>query len=153
MTSDGLTTFIENKLGMQKTKMAYCLFPVYECAYNLQSFLGGKHHRFKRGYKNVIDEAVRLVSWDSDLSFTCWVLGQLPEERNQIGKFAYASLILVPCIGVDCWTSNNAGWMKFLTKWDLILVFLKVGCKSIWKLPWGNCHWMINLVYNVTEFV
>lgn len=22
---------------------------------------GGKHHRFKRGYKNVIDEAIRLV--------------------------------------------------------------------------------------------
>ncbi|GFS30059.1 phosphoglucosamine mutase family protein [Actinidia rufa] len=36
VTSDGLTTFIEGKLG-------------------------GKHHRFKRGYKNVIDEAIRLV--------------------------------------------------------------------------------------------
>nr|CAB3456466.1 unnamed protein product [Digitaria exilis] len=36
VTSDGLTVFIENKLG-------------------------GKHHRFKRGYKNVIDEAIRLV--------------------------------------------------------------------------------------------
>ncbi|KAF8752725.1 hypothetical protein HU200_011878 [Digitaria exilis] len=35
VTSDGLTVFIENKLG--------------------------KHHRFKRGYKNVIDEAIRLV--------------------------------------------------------------------------------------------
>jgi hypothetical protein len=138
-----------------------CRKPKWHIVYSLymnalitcQSFLGGKHHRFKRGYKNVIDEAVRLVSWDSDLSFTCWVLGQLTEARNQIGKFAYASLILVPCIGVDCWTSNNAGWMKFLTKWDLILVFLKVGCKSIWKLPWGNCHLMINLIYNVTEFV
>lgn len=37
VTSDGLTSFIENKLG-------------------------GKHHRFKRGYKNVIDEAIRLNS-------------------------------------------------------------------------------------------
>ncbi|KAI4384043.1 hypothetical protein MLD38_009815 [Melastoma candidum] len=37
VTSDGLTTFIEQKLG-------------------------GKHHRFKRGYKNVIDEAIRLNS-------------------------------------------------------------------------------------------
>ncbi|XP_051215912.1 uncharacterized protein [Lolium perenne] len=37
VTSDGLTTFIEKKLG-------------------------GKHHRFKRGYKNVIDEAIRLNS-------------------------------------------------------------------------------------------
>eukprot|EP00850_Spirogloea_muscicola_P022680 SM000306S11753 [mRNA] locus=s306:55300:60840:- [translate_table: standard] len=35
VTSDGLTNFIEKKLG-------------------------GKHHRFKRGYKNVIDEGVRL---------------------------------------------------------------------------------------------
>ncbi|KAI3983335.1 hypothetical protein MKX01_013402 [Papaver californicum] len=37
VTSDGLTTFIEKKLG-------------------------GKHHRFKRGYKNVIDEGIRLNS-------------------------------------------------------------------------------------------
>ncbi|GER47741.1 phosphoglucosamine mutase family protein [Striga asiatica] len=37
VTSDGLTTFIEKKLG-------------------------GRHHRFKRGYKNVIDEAIRLNS-------------------------------------------------------------------------------------------
>ncbi|MCD9642051.1 hypothetical protein HAX54_028647 [Datura stramonium] len=37
VTSDGLTTFIEKELG-------------------------GKHHRFKRGYKNVIDEAIRLNS-------------------------------------------------------------------------------------------
>ncbi|CAM6107265.1 unnamed protein product [Calypogeia fissa] len=35
VTSDGLTTFIEQKLG-------------------------GKHHRFKRGYRNVIDEGIRL---------------------------------------------------------------------------------------------
>ncbi|KAJ4979906.1 hypothetical protein NE237_010686 [Protea cynaroides] len=37
VTSDGLTAFIEKKLG-------------------------GKHHRFKRGYKNVIDEGIRLNS-------------------------------------------------------------------------------------------
>lgn len=37
VTSDGLTQFIENTLG-------------------------GKHHRFKRGYRNVIDEAIRLNS-------------------------------------------------------------------------------------------
>ncbi|XP_042510410.1 phosphoglucomutase isoform X2 [Macadamia integrifolia] len=39
VTSDGLTTFIEKTLG-------------------------GKHHRFKRGYKNVIDEGIRLNSID-----------------------------------------------------------------------------------------
>ena len=37
ITSDGLTTFIEKELG-------------------------GKHHRFKRGYKNVINESIRLNS-------------------------------------------------------------------------------------------
>lgn len=32
-----------------------------------QEFLtGGKHHRFKRGYKNVIDEAIRLVRFNLD---------------------------------------------------------------------------------------
>ena len=37
ITSSGLKLFIQNKLG-------------------------GKHHRFKRGYKNVINEAIRLNS-------------------------------------------------------------------------------------------
>ncbi|KAL6586465.1 hypothetical protein OROMI_001453 [Orobanche minor] len=40
VTSDGLTTFVEKKLG-------------------------GRHHRFKRGYKNVIDEAIRLHELNS----------------------------------------------------------------------------------------
>ncbi|KAL8538594.1 hypothetical protein ACS0TY_000565 [Phlomoides rotata] len=44
VTSDGLTTFIEKKLG-------------------------GRHHRFKRGYKNVIDEAIRLVMFDYIVAF------------------------------------------------------------------------------------
>lgn len=41
VTSDGLTEFIEKKLG-------------------------GRHHRFKRGYKNVIDEGIRLNSTGED---------------------------------------------------------------------------------------
>ncbi|PPD81956.1 hypothetical protein GOBAR_DD21113 [Gossypium barbadense] len=45
VTSDGLTSFIEKKLGMTQTELTW-----------------GKHHRFKRGYKNVIDEAIRLNS-------------------------------------------------------------------------------------------
>lgn len=44
ITSDGLTTFIEQDLG-------------------------GKHHRFKRGYKNVINEAIRL----NDLGEESWL--------------------------------------------------------------------------------
>lgn len=39
---------------------------------------GGKHHRFKRGYKNVIDEAIRLVSVVYvdflQYSLLCWLL-------------------------------------------------------------------------------
>ncbi len=44
ITSDGLTQFIEDDLG-------------------------GVHHRFKRGYKNVIDEAIRLNQTGQD----CWL--------------------------------------------------------------------------------
>ena len=39
VTSDGLTTYLEKELG-------------------------GKHHRFERSYKNVIDEAIRLVRFN-----------------------------------------------------------------------------------------
>ncbi|NWJ50923.1 MAG: phosphomannomutase/phosphoglucomutase [Bacteroidetes bacterium] len=44
ITSDGLAAFIETKLG-------------------------GKHHRFQRGYKNVINEAIRLNTADQE----CWL--------------------------------------------------------------------------------
>lgn len=44
ITSDGLTEFIESKLK-------------------------GKHHRFQRGYKNVINEAIRLNKADQE----CWL--------------------------------------------------------------------------------
>ncbi|KAJ6720263.1 PHOSPHOHEXOSE MUTASE [Salix viminalis] len=58
VTSDGLTMFIENKLG-------------------------GKHHRFKRGYKNVIDEAVRLnsVGEESHLAIETSGHGALKENH------------------------------------------------------------------------
>ncbi|KAK1289225.1 hypothetical protein QJS10_CPB18g02105 [Acorus calamus] len=58
VTSDGLTTFIEKKLG-------------------------GKHHRFKRGYKNVIDEAIRLnsVGEESHLAIETSGHGALKENR------------------------------------------------------------------------
>lgn len=61
VTSDGLTTFIEQKLGMRKTQSGILLFFSIECIGNYKFLVGGKHHRFKRGYKNVIDEAIRLV--------------------------------------------------------------------------------------------
>ncbi|KAB2598063.1 hypothetical protein D8674_000983 [Pyrus ussuriensis x Pyrus communis] len=59
VTSDGLTTFIEKKLG-------------------------GKHHRFKRGYKNVIDEAIRLnsVGEESHLAIETSGHGALKENHG-----------------------------------------------------------------------
>lgn len=58
VTSDGLTIFIEKKLG-------------------------GKHHRFKRGYKNVIDEAIRLnsVGEESHLAIETSGHGALKENH------------------------------------------------------------------------
>ncbi|CDO99746.1 unnamed protein product [Coffea canephora] len=58
VTSDGLTTFIEKKLG-------------------------GKHRRFKRGYKNVIDEAIRLnsVGEESHLAIETSGHGALKENH------------------------------------------------------------------------
>ncbi|GJP62336.1 hypothetical protein CLOP_g19416 [Closterium sp. NIES-67] len=58
VTSDGLTTFIESKLG-------------------------GKHLRFKRGYKNVIDEGVRLnsVGEECHLAMETSGHGALKENR------------------------------------------------------------------------
>ncbi|KAL3819970.1 hypothetical protein ACJIZ3_005875 [Penstemon smallii] len=58
VTSDGLTAFIENKLG-------------------------GRHHRFKRGYKNVIDEAIRLnsVGEESHLAIETSGHGALKENH------------------------------------------------------------------------
>ncbi|XP_038992164.1 phosphoglucomutase-like isoform X2 [Hibiscus syriacus] len=58
VTSDGLTSFIEKKLG-------------------------GKHHRFKRGYKNVIDEAILLnsVGEESHLAIETSGHGALKENH------------------------------------------------------------------------
>ncbi|EXC48062.1 hypothetical protein L484_001565 [Morus notabilis] len=58
VTSYGLTTFIEKKLG-------------------------GKHHRFKRGYKNVIDEAIHLnsVGEESHLAIETSGHGALKENH------------------------------------------------------------------------
>ncbi|GLT88860.1 hypothetical protein SLE2022_068690 [Rubroshorea leprosula] len=58
VTSDGLTSFIEKNLG-------------------------GKHRRFKRGYKNVIDEAIRLncVGEESHLAIETSGHGALKENH------------------------------------------------------------------------
>ncbi|KAJ3678478.1 hypothetical protein LUZ60_002281 [Juncus effusus] len=71
VTSDGLTTFIENKLG-------------------------GKHHRFKRGYKNVIDEAIRLnsIGEESHLAIETSGHGAL-KENNWLDDGAYLMVKLL----------------------------------------------------------
>ncbi|EPS66905.1 hypothetical protein M569_07868, partial [Genlisea aurea] len=71
VTSDGLTEFIEKKLG-------------------------GKHHRFKRGYKNVIDEAIRLnsVGEESHLAIETSGHGAL-KENNWLDDGAYLMVKLL----------------------------------------------------------
>uniref|UniRef100_A0A7N0V5K1 phosphoglucomutase (alpha-D-glucose-1,6-bisphosphate-dependent) n=1 Tax=Kalanchoe fedtschenkoi TaxID=63787 RepID=A0A7N0V5K1_KALFE len=71
VTSDGLTTFIEKKLG-------------------------GKHHRFKRGYKNVIDEAIRLnsIGEESHLAIETSGHGAL-KENNWLDDGAYLMVKLL----------------------------------------------------------
>ena len=71
VTSDGLTEFIESK--------------------------GGKHHRFKRGYKNVIDEGIRLNKNGEE----CWLAietsGHCALRENYFlddGAFLVAKLIV-----------------------------------------------------------
>jgi phosphomannomutase len=70
VTSDGLTEFIEK--------------------------LGGKHHRFKRGYKNVIDEGIRLnsVGEETHLAIETSGHGAL-KENNWLDDGAYAMVKLL----------------------------------------------------------
>ncbi|XP_061975644.1 uncharacterized protein LOC133697223 isoform X2 [Populus nigra] len=93
VTSDGLTTFIENKLG-------------------------GKHHRFKRGYKNVIDEAVRLNSLgeDSHLAIETSGHGAL-KENHWLDDGAYLMVKVLNKLA-SARASGIAGGSKVLT--DLV---------------------------------
>ncbi|KAI5575257.1 hypothetical protein BDE02_10G199100 [Populus trichocarpa] len=93
VTSDGLTTFIENKLG-------------------------GKHHRFKRGYKNVIDEAVRLnsVGEESHLAIETSGHGAL-KENHWLDDGAYLMVKVLNKLA-SARASGIAGGSKVLT--DLV---------------------------------
>ena len=65
-----------------------------------QEFLiGGKHHRFKRGYKNVIDEAIRLVRFGVGLPFkveTSHVLRQQLEQMMEF-QFSVSGIFFIQC--------------------------------------------------------
>lgn len=57
---------------------------------------GGKHHRFKRGYKNVIDEGIRLnsVGQETHLAIETSGHGAL-KENNWLDDGAYAMVKLL----------------------------------------------------------
>ncbi|PIN09157.1 Phosphoglucomutase/phosphomannomutase [Handroanthus impetiginosus] len=93
VTSDGLTTFIEKKLG-------------------------GRHHRFKRGYKNVIDEAIRLnsVGEESHLAIETSGHGAL-KENHWLDDGAYLMVKLLNKLA-SAKASGLGGGSKVLT--DLV---------------------------------
>jgi len=91
VTSDGLTAFIENKLG-------------------------GKHHRFKRGYKNVIDEAIRLnsIGEESHLAIETSGHGAL-KENHWLDDGAYLMVKLLNKLAASKATGEGLG-SSVLTK-------------------------------------
>ncbi|XP_075502781.1 uncharacterized protein LOC142540482 isoform X1 [Primulina tabacum] len=93
VTSDGLTAFIEKKLG-------------------------GRHHRFKRGYKNVIDEAIRLnsVGEESHLAIETSGHGAL-KENNWLDDGAYLMVKILNKLA-SAKASGVGGGSKVLT--DLV---------------------------------
>ncbi|WOL09616.1 hypothetical protein Cni_G18369 [Canna indica] len=93
VTSDGLTTFIEKKLG-------------------------GKHHRFKRGYKNVIDEAIRLnsIGEESHLAIETSGHGAL-KENHWLDDGAYLMVKLLNKLA-SAKASGSSSGSKVLT--DLV---------------------------------
>uniref|UniRef100_A0A2P2LUB0 phosphoglucomutase (alpha-D-glucose-1,6-bisphosphate-dependent) n=2 Tax=Rhizophora mucronata TaxID=61149 RepID=A0A2P2LUB0_RHIMU len=94
VTSDGLTEFIEKKLG-------------------------GKHHRFRRGYKNVIDEAIRLnsVGEESHLAIETSGHGAL-KENHWLDDGAYLMVKLLNKLA-SARASGIDGGSKVLT--DLVV--------------------------------
>ncbi|RVW32142.1 Retrovirus-related Pol polyprotein from transposon RE1 [Vitis vinifera] len=98
VTSDGLTTFIEKKLGIVPSR--------------------GKHRRFKRGYKNVIDEAIRLnsVGEESHLAIETSGHGAL-KENHWLDDGAYLMVKLLNKLA-SARASGIGGGSKVLT--DLV---------------------------------
>uniref|UniRef100_A0A0E0LK23 phosphoglucomutase (alpha-D-glucose-1,6-bisphosphate-dependent) n=1 Tax=Oryza punctata TaxID=4537 RepID=A0A0E0LK23_ORYPU len=101
VTSDGLTTFIENKL------VAHLFYDK-----------GGKHHRFKRGYKNVIDEAIHLntIGKESHLAMETSGHGAL-KENHWLDDGAYLMVKLLNKLAAARILNPNVG-SKVLT--DLV---------------------------------
>lgn len=80
VTSDGLTVFIEKNLG-------------------------GKHHRFKRGYKNVINEAIRLNAEGEECHLAIETSGHGALKENFFlddGAYLIAKIIIMAAkLGIE----------------------------------------------------
>ncbi|CAN1258063.1 pgm [Linum perenne] len=85
---------------------------------NFKSLLGGKHHRFKRGYKNVIDEGIRLNSAgeESHLAIETSGHGAL-KENNWLDDGAYLMVKILNKLA-SARASGNGSGSKVLT--DLV---------------------------------
>ncbi|KAM5556020.1 hypothetical protein ABKV19_023762 [Rosa sericea] len=113
VTSDGLTTFIEQKLG-------------------------GKHHRFKRGYKNVIDEAIRLnsVGEESHLAIETSGHGAL-KENHWLDDGAYLMVKILNKLA-SARASGHGGGSKVLT--DLLEGLEEPGFSGELRLKINQSH-------------
>ncbi|XP_061998853.1 uncharacterized protein LOC133716134 isoform X1 [Rosa rugosa] len=113
VTSDGLTTFIEQKLG-------------------------GKHHRFKRGYKNVIDEAIRLNSLgeESHLAIETSGHGAL-KENHWLDDGAYLMVKILNKLA-SARASGHGGGSKVLT--DLLEGLVEPGFSVELRLKINQSH-------------
>ncbi|KAF5467115.1 hypothetical protein F2P56_016975 [Juglans regia] len=113
VTSDGLTTFIEKKLG-------------------------GKHHRFKRGYRNVIDEAIRLnsIGEESHLAIETSGHGAL-KENHWLDDGAYLMVKILNKLA-SARASGVGGGSKVLT--DLVQGLLEPGVAVELRLKINQNH-------------
>ncbi|KAM1370768.1 hypothetical protein TB2_041043 [Malus domestica] len=75
-----------------------------------QFLVGGKHHRFKRSYKNVIDEAIRLnsIGEESHLAIETSGHGAL-KENHWLDDGAYLMVKILNKLASAC-ASGNRGW-------------------------------------------
>ncbi|KAL7586764.1 hypothetical protein Lser_V15G37299 [Lactuca serriola] len=91
---------------------------VHSHDFDCQILIGGKHHRFKRGYKNVIDEGIRLnsVGEESHLAIETSGHGAL-KENHWLDDGAYLMVKLLNKLA-SARASGQTGGSKVLT--DLV---------------------------------
>ncbi|GKD34360.1 phosphoglucosamine mutase family protein, partial [Tanacetum coccineum] len=135
VTSDGLTTFIEKKLVVEIAADDNAARPEdivdvsggtvpnpfsvsEEGAKATYLIRRGKHHRFKRGYKNVIDEAIRLNSVGEESHLAIETSGHgATKENHWLDDGAYLMVKLLNKLA-SARASGQTGGSKVLT--DLV---------------------------------